>query len=726
MHTHRLRPLLISLIPLLLATGLYAYSLRLPLFLDDGLLYLMIRDYGESGVAPFRFWGGSATYHYYRPLGFTILELDYGTDARLDPFNLHLFNLLTFVFATAAVSALATRLGRSWQAGLIAGCAFALYPFSFRAVTWVAAIFHVMVAACMTAALVCALRWLDISFMASEDLTQSSKDAKAQRRRDVGTPFMASARHQHLNLLLAWGFTFAALFSAESAVLLLPLLLLMLIIRFGWRIFRQRRTWLLLLPITTLTALFGYLFLTLPRPAAGPLTLRPETLPASLAVIGQGLIYPLVTLIRRLTVEDARTLPLLALIAAGAALGLWLAGRRWKVALIGLVWFGLAALPPALLLPTDYIKGSVHVLHLGAVGAALFWGIGIGSGLNTVPQGGCTQPQSKHRGTQSWDVGTPFMASAPQNDSTQRGKEAKAQRKPFASFAPVRLILSGLLMIGGLVVSLTYLNTRRAEALRLSDYQWRLMALVEADPTSTAVLNAPAFLAAHDRDRLFLTTSEATMFAEGSYTNHADQFRAMWGREVPGIAGFLFTPGALPPPSYTFAPYWTETPADLPVSLRDYRQIIATYFEGDHFYPAWVGGAGLPGSQTPLASFPAAGLTITEFAASLDGTSVTVKSRWQAAQAVDAIPLFQVWCDASLIAESRHPVWGGALPFTAWQPGEVQTDVRPIHPPTAFTSDCLRLSVSVLVGGQSVGGQDAAGAPLPENRLWTMLEATNP
>lgn len=690
MYTHRLRHLLLSLILLLLATGLYSYSLRLPLFLDDGLLYLMIRDYGPEGVAPFRFWGGSATYHYYRPLGFTVLELDYGADGQLSAFNLHTFNLLIFVFATAAVSALARRLGQSLWVGFIAGCAFALYPFSFRAVTWVAALFHVMVTASMAAALVCALRWIG-------------------SQRGAGTPSMASGISHHLNLLLAWVFTFVALFSAESAVLLVPLLLLMLIVTYGWSIFRQRRTWLLLLPLIALTGCFSYLFLTLPRPAAGPLTLRWETLPASLAVIGQGLVYPLVTLIRRLTLEDARTVPLLALIAGGAGLGLWLAGRRWKASLVGLVWFGLAALPPTLLLPTDYVRGSVHVMHLSAVGVALFWGIAFTTAVQRTHRGiqgeAVTAEEQKSRGGTGQSAGTPFRVS------TGRW---------------LRWIVAALLILGCVLVSLTYLNARRGEALRQSDYLWGLMALVEADPTGTAVINAPAFLAANTPDRLLLTTSEATMFAEGSYTNHADQFRAMWGREVPGITGFLYAPGILPPPAYVFAPYWTETPVDLSVRLRDFRQIIATYFEGDHFYPAYVGGADLPGSTISLATFPTTGIVITEFQASVAGTSLTVNSRWQTEAPVDAIPLFQVWCDDQLIAESRHAIWGGTLPFTVWRPGEIQSDSRPIHPPAAFTAGCLRLSVSLLVNGQSVAALDASGIPLSENRLWASLEMDNP
>jgi hypothetical protein len=430
------------------------------------------------------------------------------------------------------------------------------------------------------------------------------------------------------------------------------------------------------------------------------------------------LVYPLVALVRRLTLQDGYTLLLSALLAVGVAFGLWSAGRCWKAALIGLAWFGLTALPPALLLPVDYVRGSVHVMHLAGVGAALFWGIAVGSFT-----------AERQRNREAEDVGAhsrapAFMASA----RIQFPLCNSAALLLCSNFRlpSLRLILSLLLLIGGTVVSLTYLNARRGEALRQSDYLWRLMALVEADPSGTVVINAPAFLAANDRDRLLLTTSEATMFAEGGYTNHADQLRAIWGREVPGIAGLLHPPGILPPPSYTFAPYWTETPADIPARLRDFRQIIATYFEGDHFYPAYVGGAGVTGSDTPLASFPQAGLDITELRVRADGRTLTVDSRWRAERPVEAIPLFQVWCDAALIAESRHPVWAGAFPFTAWLPGEVQSDSRPIHSPADFTPACLRLSVSVLMNGEPVPALAADGSALPENRLWAILEGVNP
>ena len=44
---------LTALVPILLAMNLYSYIVRLPLFLDDGLLYAMIHDFGDdAGFIP--------------------------------------------------------------------------------------------------------------------------------------------------------------------------------------------------------------------------------------------------------------------------------------------------------------------------------------------------------------------------------------------------------------------------------------------------------------------------------------------------------------------------------------------------------------------------------------------------------------------------------------------------------------------------------------------------
>ena len=203
--------LLAALASMLVAAVLYSYSLRLPLFLDDGLLYAMIRDYGPEGVPGLRFWGGSLSYQYFRPLGFTVLELSYDSLGYFNPLPLHAFNFSMLVIACGALAAFVGRVtGKAWV-GLLAGVLLAVYPFNFRSTTWVASLFHVMGLAGMSVALLASLRWMD--------------------RRRAGA------------LLLALGAGAFAIFSQESTIILLPLLAALLLIVYGRAALRSRHAW---------------------------------------------------------------------------------------------------------------------------------------------------------------------------------------------------------------------------------------------------------------------------------------------------------------------------------------------------------------------------------------------------------------------------------------------------------------------------------------------------
>lgn len=635
-----------ALASMLVAAVLYSYSLRLPLFLDDGLLYAMIRDYGPEGVPGLRFWGGSLSYQYFRPLGFTVLELSYDSLGYFNPLPLHAFNFSMLVIACGALAAFVGRVtGKAWV-GLLAGVLLAVYPFNFRSTTWVASLFHVMGLAGMSVALLASLRWMD--------------------RRRAGA------------LLLALGAGAFAIFSQESTIILLPLLAALLLIVYGRAALRSRHAWALLIVLALVIALFAYLWFAIPRPASGPLNLQLANLPASLAVFAQGLVYPVVALLRRLTLQNAQTIPLLALTLGLVVLGLWLAGRRWlPLACWGLAWFGLAALPAALLLPTDYLKGSVHVMTLASGGAVLFW---------AAAAAGVLRPSS-------W----------------------KFERS-------LRLLIALILLTGALFVSLSYGLARRAEALRLADYTWALFELVRDDPQDVVLINAPAFLSALDGDRWLLTSSEATMFAEGSYTNYGQFFEALTGQSYPRMAGLVFEPAFVPPPSYVFAPYWNENPPDFTARLRDFRRIIVTRFAGNAFEPLYVGGAGLPGPDATLARFEAANLELTEALASVDAERLTLRTRWRALEASQALPLVRIYCGDDLIAESQAAVWGGTHPFRAWQPGEIQSDLRYFDLPPQVTPDCLRVLVGATLDGSPLAASSPAGEALAEEGLSAQIE----
>lgn len=639
----KLRLYLAACIPLLFATLLYNYCVRLPLFLDDGLLYAMIRDYGESGVPGFRFWGGSASFGYYRPLMFTLLELDYNADLALTASFWHWFNVLLFVLATAGLFALVKRITHRQITGVLAASVFALYPFNIRAVTWVSAMFHVNVTVALILTLCFGLMWLD------------------QKR-------------GWLPLVLAWGTAFYGLFSQENGVLIAPILLLLIVMVYGWRTVLSRRVIVLLSPIGLLTAIYLVLWLMIPRPAAAPVTFYWQMLPGSLAVFAQGLVYPAASLLRRLTLDDARTLPLLALGAGGIAFGFYLAGKTyWKQAAFGLLVFGLTIVPGILLLPTDYIKGSPHVLLFPAPGIAIFWGVALGSVL--------------------------------------------ARQSNVNLWLNLKRVIAAGLMIAGIVVGVSYAQARRIEAVKQADYVWSLLELVRANPENAVLINPPAFLAAKDENRLFLTTSEATMFMDGSYTNYAQIFRAMTGERFQKLEALVFEPGFMPPPSYVFAPYWTESPPDFTTRLRDFSNIYVTHYAGDDFYPVYVGGAGKTGSDEAIALFSDAGLALTEATAVIEGDRLVIETRWQAENAVDANPVITLLCDGQALVENREAVWGGTHPFTAWQAGEIQTDRREVPLNETISPECLEILIGIEQQGQAVAATEPDGTPLVNDRV---------
>ncbi len=508
-----MRRYLPALIPPLLALILFSYTLDLPPFLDDGNLHLMIHDFQNVGTHGLRFWAGSASYQYYRPMGFTLMELAYGADGKWDTFGLHLFNVLIYALTAAGIGALTQRLTRSHWAGVIGGCAFVLYPYTPRSVTWIAANFHLMVAAGVTFTLIFSLMWLD-------------------RRRGI------------IPLLGACFATFFALFSQELGILAAPLTLILAVAVYGWRVILTRRLWMLLVPLGVLTLVFLYQYVTVPRPAAGPLTLYFGQSLDSLAVMSQGMAYPFFTVIRRFVTDNAQTLPMLALSAGVVALGIFMAGKRWRAALFGAAAFGILALPVIVLTPTDYVKGSPHVMTTAAIGMGIFWGAALWGGLSS-------------------------------------------QRRWMRGAAIV-------IMVGGVFVSLMYGAARKRETLLQSDFMYTLLEMTQDDPQGVILINPPSFLGAYPENRWMLTGSEATMMMEGTYANYNLIFGAMTGREFPRYRSFIYQPGFRRPLTLEYAPMATRAPGQFEEKVTEAKTLIVVVIEGDTFTPIKMTGVDWP------------------------------------------------------------------------------------------------------------------------------------
>ncbi len=651
---NRLSIYLLRALPLLVALLLYSYSVRLPFFIDDGLHFAMIKDYPANGVPGLRFWGGAISFPYYRPAVFTVWEIEQMlVGGHFDSFALHLLNVLCFGLAGVALSRVVERITRNSFASTIAGLTFVLFPFSYGAVILVAALFHMMLALFVTLALWFALMWLD-------------------------------ERRSKLSLVLCWLCAFVAVFSHENGVLLLPLLVVLIVIVYGIKTLLTRRALILLLPIVAIIGVFLALWATVPRANDAPRLL--ETVFVSLGIMLQGLVYPFVALTRTLTCSIgtcAQGEPMLLWGVAVVVIVIVIAllphpptpsaplgrgGARSRVVmaqLYGLTWYVLGALPAVLLLAPDYISGSPRLMVFSSLGAGIFWGASLAA---------------------IW------------GESRQLSVLSRQSTNYFALFAPLRFKVVFILIVTlAVFVSVRFLSERRDEALVQSDYTWQLLRLLEHDqPTAPLVVNAPAFLAPTEANRTFLTGAEGVVYMD-AYVNYSQQFWAMTGVEFPHVEALAYNPTQRNMPDIVFAPYQTVGQGTFLERLRAASHIYATYFEGEQFFPVYVGSPNVDGSDEPFALFNDGDLALTEAAAVYvpEAQAVTVTTRWHVGVPIAAKPFVHVVCDGVLVGQLDGAIWGETYPFSQWSAGETQTDVRQIRLSQPVTRECLNVVAGV-------------------------------
>jgi hypothetical protein len=107
----------------------------------------------------------------------------------------------------------------------------------------------------------------------------------------------------------------------------------------------------------------------------------------------------------------------------------------------------------------------------------------------------------------------------------------------------------------------------------------------------------------------------------------------------------------------------------------------------------YVGGANLPGPDTPIALDPDTNLQLTLAKASFspDRNTLTVQTRWRVGDTMPLKLFVHVFCNGAFIGQSDGYVWGDLYPFVVWEPGEIQTDLREIRLSRPVNPDCLRL-----------------------------------
>jgi hypothetical protein len=118
---------------------------------------------------------------------------------------------------------------------------------------------------------------------------------------------------------------------------------------------------------------------------------------------------------------------------------------------------------------------------------------------------------------------------------------------------------------------------------------------------------------------------------------------------------------------------------------------------------------------TPLAHF---GPDITLWRGDFSAGPPTLTLSWQTDQALqqnDTIFVHLLDAQGQLLAQADGAPYEGLYPLTHWLPGQIITDARPLPDTAGLTS--IAVGIYSPVTGQRLPAADAAGQPLPDNRL---------
>lgn len=697
MMNNRFVRLLWASSPLLLAVGLYGYVVYLPFFLDDGLLFEIILRPPNSPLS-WEIWGGSMTFAYYRPLVFTIWEINQSLmgGGRFDPVGLHWLNLMLYGMTGVLLGEFVRRMAKIWAIpyrytlGGLVGIIYVIFPFNYNAVMWVASMFHIASAFGAVLALWCVAGYLS-PIPPSPFPHRVEKGSENHSYVDLApSPFYGKRVGGEVTWLLgAWIGVFIATFSHENGVLLAPIIGLLII---GIIISRvhvndlapspQRgegvgggvrhlmdgknavrtgvKVAILYIPMLLIIGIYWWLLNTVPR-GASPLTVLWDDMPNSFALFLQTFIYPIMGAYRKITLADESISMLwilgLATLIPAFLFIVWQSRKMGIIALFGIMWFIIASAPTIAFLSTEYVRGSWRLMLFASVGIALFWGMFI---------------------IALWRSGW---------------------------FGRVVMIL----FIGwSAFMSLDFLGQRQHEAILQANYNDKLQTLIQTyTQGNPLVVNAPSFLAS-TTDQQWLPTRETGVMFHAEYVNHAQVFRAQTGYDFPRIETTIDYDIFGAPSTQNFAPYTTLGISKLD-AVKNASDIYVTFWDGENFRPMFVGGAGYSGSDEPIALFPDVSIALTETSATrTTPLMLQFRTRWR----VDNPPsdliflVLDAFCDGERVGQSIGAIWGGTYPFHHWSAGEIQTDFRDVGLIRDVPDDCLSLQVSLI-------DWDGDGTPYP-------------
>jgi hypothetical protein len=621
----------IIIIPALLAVALYGYTVRLPLFLDDGPQFRMVEVFDG-----FSHWLGSLAYFYYRPAVFSMWKLSSVLAGGFDAAGLHWLNVMLFGMTGSLLSAITYRLMSKNKAmvALGVGVGFIIFPFNYQTVILVGAMFHTTMIFCTALTLWTGLLWW--------------KNPRLQW------------------LMIAVISAFWGIFSHENGILIAPLLVLTIWTAYGNKAIFSRRIITLLAPIVVITGIYLLLYITVPR-AESVGGLQPlDSMIESFGIMVQSAVYPLSALLRPLVSETPSAwltiIMGMGVLGGGLFLITIFTPSLNRIALFGVAWYLMALMPTVMLLDKAYVDGSPRILIYAGMGLHLFYGA-LFSAIWMSP------PIKKI-------VGTALLPST----------SGRAEARPYILiiFRLLIIIICALMV----VISIPFINTRRDHLLLLNGYMRDLYAYVlnqPQDPQTTQMLlvNAPDYITPSAENRTFLRGSEgvAMMFYLVDYD------RQIWVNT--GILPLVRT-GKINEwnraEGYGLYTHDPETSLDeLRALALNSATIYVTQFDGARFYPVYVGAPNIAGDDTPQVLFDET-ISLMDAEAVFIPTknALLVKLRWGVLKSAPIKPFVHVVCDGGLVAQLDGHVWGGIYPFEKWSIGEIQTEYRQIPMPYAY------------------------------------------
>ena len=352
----RLRRLLILVAVLLGVFAIYAPALRLMPFYDDIGILPMLGGRNLFSI----FTNMSAVDENYRPLSYVLWLLIRDLFHSFIPAFLHAWNVWLHTLNIALLAALAWRLARLFNLNqilftILCVLIFGLFPFSYEAVLWAAAVNHLLMTTFGLSAILVYLSAREPSL---------SRPMRFVRLALSGLLLLAACLSHEM------GFIFGALLLLIEAAYALT--------EHRWpRVSAVALfVWSLIYPlvyqltIRTLWATGGA-----PSLASNTSAWYPNAL-----IQAQGMVAWLIVILRDMIgLPDPRAWIVLVafVVAVGITLvGLWYA-RRLRAGLLALAWWLVAMLPSTIVLSEAYLSRGPRLLYESSIGVALLWATAI-------------------------------------------------------------------------------------------------------------------------------------------------------------------------------------------------------------------------------------------------------------------------------------------------------------------------------------------------------------